>query len=282
MADKGGMSMGNNYLIAVDLEGIHGVVGEPYHALVDGYEYDLAVKNAIKEINAVAKALFDSNAATVAVWDNHGNGNNIDFLALDSRIVRVYNNTSGQFSRFNFQYDIPFDGVFYLGYHARAGTLNGVLSHTYSSKNIQYYKINGKQTGEFEFDSFIAAEKGIPALFIASDEACVNQVREFLPDIDYVVTKYGHGRNSAVFIEEEKILHSLYEGVCVAVQKKPKPLNLQFPCKLEARYTRMEDAEKALQFLQSILPSVSYGDDTHTLKVIVSNMAQLESFMWCK
>ncbi len=41
-------------------------------------------------------------------------------------------------------------------------------------------------------------------------------------------------------------------------------------------------SDKTRQFLQSILPSVSYGDDTHTLKVIVSNMAQLESFMWCK
>ena len=58
------------YLIAVDLEGAHGVVGEPYIGLKPGMaEYDLAVRNVTEEVNAAIDALFDSGADEVFVWD---------------------------------------------------------------------------------------------------------------------------------------------------------------------------------------------------------------------
>lgn len=275
--------MKGNYLIAVDLEGIHGVVGEPYQGLYKGSaEHALAVENATKELQVIVKALFDQGAEIVAVWDNHGTGVNLDFSRLDSRVVHVYNTDTTPFSRFAFQKEIPFDGVLYIGYHAKAGTLNGVLNHTYSSKTIQYFKINGCQVGEFEVDSYIAAEKGIPALLIASDHVCVQQVQAFAPHVLGVVTKYGTGRNSAVFIDEAAVLEELYRSVCAAVQTHPQPIRLQFPCDVEARFTRMEDAEKVLQRQQAAeLPTV-YGEDTHTITATVTDMAQFETFMWRK
>ena len=65
------------YLIAVDLEGIHGIVGEVNKTLTASKDYPDACYAAALEINAVARALFDSGATKVAVWDNHGGGNNI-------------------------------------------------------------------------------------------------------------------------------------------------------------------------------------------------------------
>ena len=47
------------YLIAVDLEGIHGVVGEAFKGLSpDMDDYKVAVKNAYLEINTIANTLF--------------------------------------------------------------------------------------------------------------------------------------------------------------------------------------------------------------------------------
>ena len=44
------------YLIAVDLEGVHGVVGEPYKGLTsDHEEYAKAVENATDEVNEAAE-----------------------------------------------------------------------------------------------------------------------------------------------------------------------------------------------------------------------------------
>ena len=71
--------MRGQYLVAVDLEGIHGVVGTPYEGLVFGsQEYEKAVENAIDEVNAVVKGLFEGGANLVAVWDNHGGKKNLD------------------------------------------------------------------------------------------------------------------------------------------------------------------------------------------------------------
>lgn len=57
-------------MVAVDLEGIHDILGIPYEGLHSGIdEYAKAVKNAIKEVNAVAQGLFDGGAESVAVLD---------------------------------------------------------------------------------------------------------------------------------------------------------------------------------------------------------------------
>ena len=57
-----------NYLINVDMEGIHGVVGERYRGMDPGIaDYHIATENSIKEINAAVKALFEGGADNVYV-----------------------------------------------------------------------------------------------------------------------------------------------------------------------------------------------------------------------
>ena len=61
-----------NFIICVDLESIHGIVGEGYKTLTVSGEYATACENAIFEINTVAKALFDNGAEKVnnsLVWN---------------------------------------------------------------------------------------------------------------------------------------------------------------------------------------------------------------------
>ena len=155
--------MGKDYLIAADLEGIHGIVGEPYKSLYpDVADYAKAIENAVKEINVAVKALFDAGAGRVAVWDNHGQGKNIDFSAIDARAVRVENPPMKRYERLSFAKNFAFAGIILLGYHSKEGSFNGVLAHTYSSAAIQYYKIGGKTMGEAEIDAYIAGELGIP------------------------------------------------------------------------------------------------------------------------
>ena len=79
------------YLIALDLEGVGGVVGVPYSGLKkesDGWYQARA--QAVLEVNAVARALFDTGAELVALWDNHGGGGNLDYSLLDERIELVF------------------------------------------------------------------------------------------------------------------------------------------------------------------------------------------------
>ena len=71
--------MAKRVLIALDLEGVNNVVGEPYSGLYVGCdEWERARRQAAKEVNAAAEALFMAGAERVALWDNHAGGGNVD------------------------------------------------------------------------------------------------------------------------------------------------------------------------------------------------------------
>jgi len=254
------------YLIAVDLEGIGGVVGLPNETLTASPDYAVAQKNAIREINSAARALFDNGASRVAVWDNHGGGGNLDFSAMDARIEKI--DSKKYPYRLDFAEDYNFSGIIYLGYHSREGTFHGVLAHTYNSRAIQYAKINGAPVGELEIDSYIAATYNISPIFLASDKACIEQFWESSPDTVAVITKEGHGRNSATLRDEDEVVRDIYTGVKHAVTADIKPLgSIKTPFTLEVRYTRAEGAENFYEIAKndSGVASVKYGADTHTL-----------------
>jgi len=256
------------YLIAVDLEGIHGIVGDAYETLTGSKQYGEAIEAATLEINTAVAALFDCGATRVVVWDNHGGGRNIDFSKVDPRAESADWRSDPR--RFDFVDKHNFTAVLLLGYHAREGTIGGVLAHTYSSKKIQYVKLDGRAIGELETDTYILGEHGLPVIFVASDDFATAQIREISPSLTTVITKYGKGRNEAEFKPREVVLDEIDRGIRTALSNGIGPITYDFPAKLEVRYTRMEDADKKLKTLS--LPNVTaeYGEDAHILHFTVS------------
>ncbi|MBQ8374305.1 MAG: M55 family metallopeptidase [Clostridia bacterium] len=268
-----------NYLIAVDLEGAHGVVGEPYKGLSPTLgEYRLAVENVTKEVNAAIAALYDSGASGVYVWDNHGNLDNLDFTKVDSRAKKI-KPISNSIGRLDFCKEYSFAGMVLIGYHAREGRRNGVLAHTYSSADIQYYKLGGKPVGEYDIDGAIAASFGVPTVFLSSDDACAADFSENFPTAITAVTKLGKGRNEAEFLPVEEVLESIYCGVKKAVKAKISPIAPVFPTSIEVRYTRTEYAAKIFEKLSGKGLSVDYGEDAHILIGTVKNVDELRTFL---
>ena len=255
------------YLIAVDLEGIHGAKGERYKSLGNGnVDYPVACENAVLEINKVAKALFDNGASLVAVWDNHGGGGNIDFSKVDNRITRI--DVSNDTYRFEFVKRYNFSAVLFLGYHSMEGTVNGIMAHTYNSGTIQYIKINDNRVGELYVDICICSDHNIPAIFMASDNLCVQEAKGIRGDIEIVVTKYAYGRNDAEFRDEKEVLDELYNGTVRSLELLREEFVCKMPCpsKVEIRYTRSERAEEVYRkYSPSKKYSVRYGEDSHIL-----------------
>jgi D-amino peptidase len=269
------------YFISVDLEGVHGVVGEPYSGLLRTIsDYPVAVENATAEINSAINALFDGGADEVVVWDGHGGGGNLDFTKIDARAKKI--ETRGENSvytpyRFDNVKTQNYDGVIYIGYHAREGS-GGILAHTYSSVVNQYIKINGQQLGEFDIDARICGEFNAPALFVASDDVCLNQIKQTSPDTVTVLTKTAHSRNSALFRDRNEVLGEIYDGVRQALTKEIQPVKFTYPLDFEIRYTRMEHASERLASLKDVLPTLCYGEDTHVLKATIYNVDELRLF----
>lgn len=268
-----------NYLIAVDMEGVHGVVGVAYRGLAcELDDYKVAVKSATKEVNAVIKALYDSGANQVYVWDNHGNLDNLDFNQIDSRAIKVHPK-SNNFDRIDFVDGLDIKAVLYIGYHSREGSLNGILAHTYDSTAVQFYKINGKQVGEFDMDAYMAAEYNIPSVFAACDNVCAEQVKQFNNSITTVITKIGTGRNSAIFRDENELLTEIYDGVLRSIKTDVSVNKLTFPCTFEVRYTRTEFAKEMFERIVKDVPQVAYGEDAHTLIAQIKNIKELKHML---
>ena len=146
----------------------------------------------------------------------------------------------------------------------------------YDSVNVQYYKINGVQVGEFDMDAYMAAEYGIPSVFVASDNVCLEQVKEFNDKITTVVTKIGTGRNSAIFRDEDELLKEIYDGVLQALNTQVGIKKLDFPCDFEVRFTRTEFAKEMIEDKIKNVPQVAYGEDGHVLKARIANIKQLK------
>ncbi len=268
-------------LIALDLEGVNNVKGVPYEALSKGTdEWKIAKVQGALEINAAARALFDSGAERVDLWDNHGGGHNIDKADLDPRVDLLDPDLT--LPRMYFADD--YDCVCYFGYHAMEGTLGGVLAHTMSSKTVQFYKLNGKYIGEIDMDAYIAASHSKPSVFFAGGDIACSQAKRAVESIITVTTKHEISRNEAEFRDNEELFAEIGEKIVKAVSSEHGYKTLTFPARFEKSFKRVEDAAKYLSRLQKNGINADYlddevlGKDAHT---VVSTVYNIEEFITC-
>ncbi len=267
-------------LLALDLEGVNLVVGEPYKGLTrDSEGWKIARAQAALEVNAAAEALCDAGVECVALWDNHGGGHNIDPDALDRRIELLEVDNSKP--RMSFA-EGRFDCICYFGYHAMEGTLGGVLAHTMSSVSVQYYKLCGKYIGEIDMDAYIAASHGIASRFFAGGDIASAQAERAAPDIVTVTTKKELGRNKAEFRDNKELLSDIKKGIVEAVSNEGEIHNLAYPATMEKSFKRVEDAAAYLARLQAAGLDSQHpcdeilGFDAHT---VVTSLGSIDDFI---
>lgn len=261
------------YAIACDMEGIAGVVGHSKEGLGHTSKHYLAAaEQAVKEINAATKALYDSGAEKVYIWDNHNGSLNMDYQKLDKRVDIIAG--VGAKHRWPGLYDKDIDAVLLLGYHPKADTYAGILSHTCSSVTYQYIKFNGKSAGEVEIDAACAARLlNAPLIFLAGDTKLVSQVNEDMPWVTTVITKEALGRNLAVLKHPARVLDEIYDGVKKAVSKldEAKLFNIDDPVTVEARFLRLEDAENVYKSKSKNVEMI----DAFTVRYTVKSFLEL-------
>lgn len=269
-------------LLALDLEGVNNVVGEPYKGLARGTEqWDVARRQAVLEVNAAAEALFESGVEKVGLWDNHGGGNNIDAAILDPRITLIADDPELPRMRFaNGEYDC----ICYFGYHAMEGTLGGVLAHTMNSKAVQYYKLNGQYIGEIDVDTYIAAAMGMTSRFFAGGNIACEQAKRAVGQIVTVETKKELSRNEAVFRDNEELLSDIKGRIVEAVRTEASPCLLEFPAVMEKSFKRTEDAAKYLLRLRSFNMDAVHPDDGRLGKdahTVVATIHDIDDLIKC-
>jgi len=233
-------------MIGVDLEGVACVVGEQNQPLSRANtNYDFACQQAVREVNAAVKALFESGATEVYVWDNHGGSLNLPYDKLDERCQIVLG--TGFATRWPGM-DSSFTGALLIGYHPMDNTENGILCHTFNSTNYQWIKINGEEVGEIAIDAALANELAdVPVIFVSSDYKGTQEANKVLPWAETVYTKTGLARNGAISKHPLRAAQDIYEGVLRAAARidEMKTFSFGSPIVYQCRYKRMENAQNA-------------------------------------
>ncbi|MGB9839836.1 M55 family metallopeptidase [Thermovenabulum sp.] len=231
--------------ISADMEGISGVVSSS-HTEPGNKEYDRMRLLMTKEVNAVIQAAFDFGATEVVVNDSHNNMDNILIEELDKRAVLI----SGSPKPLSMMegIDESYKAVFFVGYHARAGTDNAIMDHTYTSK-VMYAKINGREMSEAGLNGRLAGYYGVPVALITGDQNAVLCAKEELHrDIVGVVVKEAVGRYAARVFPFDIVKRKIEEGVKEALLKIDsfKPVKEEGPVELEVSFFRTVMADMTL------------------------------------
>jgi len=133
--------------ISVDMEGIAGVVNGDQTSS-SGKDYGLARRWMTGEVNAAIRGALQAGANEIVVNDSHGSMRNVIISEMNPEAYL----TTGSPKPLSMMQGIDetYDAIFFIGYHARAGSKDGVLDHTYSSGSVYSIKVNDMELGEAE------------------------------------------------------------------------------------------------------------------------------------
>lgn len=237
-------------LIAVDMEGITGVVSwnhvDPSHP-----EYQRFRRLMTQDVNAAIRGAFQGGVEQVVVTDGHWNGENILIEELDPRAC-LNSGSPSPLSMVN-GVDQGVDAAIFIGYHARMGTPDAILDHTWSSARVQNVWLNNRLTGEIGLNASVCGSFGVPVLMISGDQSANKEACEWVEGIGNVVVKRASSRSAAELLSPAVTQESIYEGVEKALRnfkagKGPAPLVPETPVKigLEFLYSDMADRAELL------------------------------------
>jgi len=231
--------------ISVDMEGIAGIV-HPDQTSSSGKDYNIARRWMTQEVNAAILGALEAGATEIVVNDSHGSMRNVIPSELNSKAYLVTGSPKPMSMMQGM--DGTFDAVIFIGYHAQAGTEDGVLDHTYSGSSIYSIKINGLEMGEGEINAAIAGWYKVPVVLITGDRIVCEQVKKNLGDeLEVAVVKEGVGRYAAKSLAPEKAQELIRKKIKIALEKRKtiKPFLLESPFYFEVSFLRSYMADSA-------------------------------------
>lgn len=220
---------GLKVFISVDMEGVTGVVNAD-DARRTGKDYDYFRQTMTREANAAIEGALAAGATEIIVRDSHGSALNLlpEMLHRSAKLIRDW--SDGPMSMME-GIDASYDAAIYVGYHAKAGTPNGVLDHT-SSGDVTDISVNGISMPETGYNALMAGYYNVPVVFVAGDKAVCDQARALLGTVETVAVKEGIGA-AAINLHPEVAREQIRAGVEKALQN----LEDYKPYKLRAPYT---------------------------------------------
>lgn len=160
--------------ISADMEGTSGL--ERLEEIFRGLPgYDRFRRLMAGDVNAIVQGLVDAGIDEVLVADSHGYMKNLppDAVHPDAYLKRGMQRNLCQMKGF----DPTFDAVVLSGYHARAGTDDAILSHTWIPE-FQDVRVNGESVGEPSLNAYLAGAYGVPIIMLSGCDRTIAQASD--------------------------------------------------------------------------------------------------------
>lgn len=209
-----------------DMEGISGICGKS-QVKYNEANYSEGRRYMTWDINACVQGCIDGGATEIVVRDGHGRGCNVIWEELNERAEYII----GAPGKNRFEGIDGFDGLILLGYHAMAGTFQGILEHTFSSTLWQNLWMNNRKVGEFSVDASIAGEHGVPVIMTSGDDKLCAEAESVIEGIVAVQVKQGLSTEGGKLLPMKTAHRKIREGAVAAVKncRKVKPLKCASP-----------------------------------------------------
>jgi D-amino peptidase len=244
------------FIIVADIEGVTGVT-----TYEQAEKSDYAKAMLMHDLQGIIRGIKSAGAHEIILYDMHTDGRNINLAELSGDISvivgkpinpKVYKSAG-----------TGIDGLFLAGLHAMASTKT-LLAHSYL-REYERIVLNGEETGEIGVEAALAADQGIPLLFMSGDSAGCREAKALCNGTVCVEVKKSLGEFQALCYPPSKTEQLLFMGAREAVlsvmQEKPVPIpaakpykvNIDIgPCayldKLRAAYPSLFTAERTVSF----------------------------------
>ncbi len=227
--------------ISIDMEGVGGVaIGADTTAGTPQYAQCQQLMTA--ECNAAIEGCFDAGVSEVLVNDAHGTHSNLLQELLDPRVsvVRGRSKPLGMLQGI----DTGCDAAMFVGYHARAGGGDGVLSHTMRSRDLADVFLDTLPAGELRLNAVLAGTFGTPVVLVTGDDVLCAEAREVLGDVEAVEVKKAIDKYAALSVHPSVARQRIREGAARAVRRLGdfSPYELEPPVMLRVRWSSTSTA----------------------------------------
>lgn len=231
--------------ISVDMEGIAGIVHGD-HTSSSGKDYGIARRWMTEEVNAAIRGALEAGATEIVVNDSHGSMRNV--IASELNPAAFLMTGSPRPLSMMQGIDQSYDAVIFIGYHARAGTKDGVLDHTISGGTIYSIKVNGSEMSEAELNALIAGWHDVPVVLIAGDAEICKQTKKSLGgELEVAIVKRAVGRYAAKTLTPQNAQELIQKKTKIALEKrnKIKPFKQKPPYRFDVNFLRSSMADGA-------------------------------------
>lgn len=238
--------------VAVDMEGATGVAHRD-HVVPGGRDYERARKWLTGDVRAAVEGAVAAGAEEVWVSDGHGDMRNliVDELPDEARVVigpaQSKNRPLVQMTGIE---DGDFAACLLVGFHTRAGTPGGLLSHTWVGALVHEIRLQGRPAGESLLDAAIAGHYGTPVVLVTGGDDVCSEVRADLgDDLETVAVKRVLGPSACASLTPARAQREIREAAerAVAARDERSPWTTTAPVVMDVEFHRREMREKALR-----------------------------------